>query len=134
MYNGTIIHPVGATSLRCQIKGLTRKIHFEIVEDAPSSLLSGRAAEALGLMQFAEECLVHAVTESQTFTKAEVLGEYKDVFTGLGRLPGHYHIDVDHSVTPTQNMHQLQSTNSSASRAETKARQPERPRHPGSSD
>ena len=65
----------------------TKKVHFEIVEDAPSSLLSGRAAEALGLMQFAKECLVHTVTESQTLTKAEVLGEYKDVFTGLGRLP-----------------------------------------------
>ncbi|XP_038055836.1 uncharacterized protein K02A2.6-like [Patiria miniata] len=103
LYNGTIIHLVGAASLRCQIKGVTRKIHFEIVEDAPSSLLSGKAAEALGLMQFAQECLVHAVTESPTQTKEQVLGEYKDVFTGLGRLPGHYHIDIDHSVTPTQN-------------------------------
>ena len=103
LYNGTILYPVGAASLRCQINGVTRKIHFEIVEDAPSSLLSGRAAEALGIMRFAHECLVHAVSESQTLTKAQVLSEYKDVFTGLGRLPGHYHIDVDHSVTPTQN-------------------------------
>ncbi|XP_038055820.1 uncharacterized protein LOC119727829 [Patiria miniata] len=103
LYNGTIIHPVGAASLRCQIKGVTRKTHFEIVEDAPSSLLSGKAAEALGLMQFAQECLVHAVTESPTQTKEQVLSEYKDVFTGLGRLPGLYHIDIDHSVTPTQN-------------------------------
>ncbi|XP_038055799.1 uncharacterized protein K02A2.6-like [Patiria miniata] len=104
LYNGTIIHPVGAASLRCQIKGVTRKIHFEIVKDVPSSLLSGQAAEALGLMQYALECLVHAVTESPTQTKEQVLIEYKDVFTGLGRLPGHYHIDIDHSVSPTQNI------------------------------
>ena len=36
-------------------------------------------------------------------TLEELLKEYEDVFTGLGRLPGEYHIVVDPAIKPVQN-------------------------------
>lgn len=38
-----------------------------------------------------------------TLTKEQVLQNYNDVFTGLGTLPGVYHIDTDPNVKPVQN-------------------------------
>ena len=103
VYNGTVIKPVGTASLRCHSSDTCKKVHFEIVADAPTSLLSGRAGEALGLVKFAHEQMVHTVTSSQGLTQEQVLDTYSDVFTGLGKLPGHYHIEVDPAVKPVQN-------------------------------
>lgn len=36
-------------------------------------------------------------------TKQQVLHDYKDVFTGLGKLPEIYHIEIDPAVKPVQN-------------------------------
>ena len=66
-------------------------------------MLSGRASEALKLLQFSQEHVVHAVRNDTVLTKDYILREYKDVFTGLGKSPGHYHIDLDEKVKPVQN-------------------------------
>ena len=104
-YNQSIIKPVGAATLKCTVNGIRKKIHFEVVRDAPTSLLSGKASEALKLIQFKQDCLVNTISEISvtSLTKDEVLTEYRDVFGGLGRLPGHYHIDMDPDVKPVQN-------------------------------
>ena len=102
-YDGTLIKPVGKASLRCQSKQATKKVHFEIIQDAPSSLLSGRAGEALGLVHFAHDQIIHAVTGTVGLQQSQVLEVYSDVFTGLGKLPGCYHIEVDPLVKPVQN-------------------------------
>jgi len=58
LYDQSVIHPVGSTKLYCTVNGLTKKVHFEIVEHASTSLLSGRASEALQLIHFNQEYLL----------------------------------------------------------------------------
>ncbi|XP_038060249.1 uncharacterized protein K02A2.6-like [Patiria miniata] len=104
LYDKSVIKPTGATTLRCKTdNGTTKLIHFEVVDKAPTSLLSGRASEALELLQFSQEHVVHTVRKEPTLTKDYILQEYKDIFTGLCKLPGHYHIELDEMVKPVQN-------------------------------
>jgi hypothetical protein len=39
---------------------------------------------------------------NKTLTSEQILREYNDVFTGLGCLPGEYHLEIDKSVKPIQ--------------------------------
>ena len=57
LYDNSIIHPIGSVKLHLTANGIKKNIHFEVIRDAPTSLLSGRACEALGLQLFNEECL-----------------------------------------------------------------------------
>ena len=41
LYDKTVIKPVGQVRVQCTANGVTRKVHFQIVEDAPILLLSG---------------------------------------------------------------------------------------------
>jgi hypothetical protein len=102
LYDGTRLTPVGCATLICTAKtGITKKIHFEIVENiVPVSLLSGKATRALHLIKFDEACIFNVSTDE---SKADIMSEYKDVFTGLGTLPGEYHIQMDATVPPVQN-------------------------------
>ena len=104
LYDGTVINPVGCATFQCKAKDTRKKIHFEIVREAPMSLLSANACAALKLITFNEQ-LVCQVTSStvKPLTKDEVLTSYADVFKGLGKLPGNYHIAMDHQVQPVQN-------------------------------
>ena len=104
LYDKTILHPEGATTLQCMTNnGCKKKIHFEVVDNAATSLLSGKASEALHLLQFSQEQLIHEVKTTMALTKDDILRDYKDVFTGLGKLPGVYHIQMDKAVKPVQN-------------------------------
>ena len=96
-YN-TIIKPVGQTT--CRAGSAVKAVHFEIVKDAPTSLLSGKASEELGLIQFNAEHLLHNVTVE--LSEEQVENEYSDVFKGLGKLDAKYHIDIDDSVPAVQ--------------------------------
>ena len=50
LYDHSVIHPVGSTTLRCKVNGTNKKVHFEVVKDAYTSLLSGKACQALKLI------------------------------------------------------------------------------------
>ena len=102
MYDGSQLQAMGADTLCAVSSGTAKKVHFKIVEKAPSPLLSGRAAEALGLMSFNMDQLVNTVQETPMPMHSEVLQEYNYVFHGLGQLPGHYHIEIDPSATPVK--------------------------------
>ncbi len=104
LYDKSVISPIGATTLQCIAgNGVKKLVHFEVLENAPTSLLSGRASEALGLVQFSQEHLVHTVKTTPQLTIEDIMRDYKDVFNGLGRLPGIYHIEMDKSEKPVQN-------------------------------
>ena len=95
LYDQSPIPPIGSTKLYCTANGVRRKVHFEIVEYASTSLLSGRASEALKLIHFNEECILHVdLTSDESLTQEKILHNYRDVFTGLDKLPGTYHIDM----------------------------------------
>ena len=104
VYDGRPLKPAGADTLCCSKSDITKRVHFNIIDNAPTSLLLGRAAEALRLLQFNHEQLVNAISDTDTsgFTQKQVLEEYNDVFHGLGKLPGYYHIDMDPTATPVQ--------------------------------
>ena len=104
LYDQSVIHPVGSTKLYCTVNDLTKKVHFEIVEHASTSLLSGRASEALQLIHFNQEYLMQVNHSSypSPLNQEQVLHEYHDVFSGLGKLPGTYHIDLDPNVKAVQ--------------------------------
>ena len=103
LYDNSIIHPIGSVKLHLTANGIKKKIHFEVIRDDPTSLLSGKACEALGLLHFNEECVMRITTTTPSLTKGQILHEYKDIFTGLGKLPGTYHIETNPTVKPVQN-------------------------------
>ncbi|EDO42408.1 predicted protein [Nematostella vectensis] len=83
-YNQSTIKPMGQVKLHCTANGITRKVHFQIIKEAPTSLLSGRVCEAFKLLEFNEEC-VHQIEPGpkEPLTNLHVLHDYKDVFSGL---------------------------------------------------
>ena len=87
LYDNSIIHPIGSVKLHLTANGIKKKTHFEVISDASTSLLSGKACEALGLLRFNEERVIHITTTTPSLTKEQILHEYKDIFTGLGKLP-----------------------------------------------
>ena len=104
LYDNSIIHPVGSVTLRCEANEIRKKIHFEVVKEAPTSLLSARACTALGLIKFNDQCIlkVTAASKQPELTEERIKTEYKDVFKGLGKLLGVYDIQLDPSVKPSQ--------------------------------
>ena len=103
LYDQSLIPPIGSTKLYCTANGVRKKVHFEIVEYASTSLLSGRASEALRLIHFNEECILHVdLTSDESLTQEKILHNYRDVFTGLGKLPGTYHRDMHPNAIPVQ--------------------------------
>ena len=53
----------------------------------------GRASEALKLILFNGECILHIDPSSnQSLTQEQILRDHQDIFTGLFMLPGTYHI------------------------------------------
>ena len=62
----------------------------------------------LQLIQFNEQfvCSIEKVPQSPAapaLIKEHIVTEYKDVFDGLGKLPGQYYIDIDTNVKAVQN-------------------------------
>lgn len=98
-YGGVTLHPVGKIDLKIKINDKERQATFLIVEEATTSLLSGKLSEELGLISVNRDLLVNQVT--QQLTKEQILLEYKDVFEGLGHI-GYYHIELREDAKPSQ--------------------------------
>lgn len=99
VYNGSIVKPLGWDVLHavCRLGRNIRqvKIHFEIVEFGPITLLSGSTCEKLGLLQVNEEHVRHyTIQEQSPLTKEEVLREFRDVFTVLVTLESYTFIQT----------------------------------------
>ena len=63
------------------------------------SLLSGGASEALQLIHFNQ---FSPRSDPPPLDQEQVLHEYHDVFSGLEKLPGTYHIDLDPNAKAVQ--------------------------------
>jgi hypothetical protein len=79
-------------------------LNFYIVDTNQTALLSAEACEKLGLLTVN---IVNSVNVSQKprtepISRSQILDSYKDVFEGLGSLPGEYKIEIDPSVKPVQ--------------------------------
>ncbi|KAI8511852.1 hypothetical protein Bbelb_109520 [Branchiostoma belcheri] len=76
----------GKCRLTCSFKGRSGDLEFYIVRADATPVLSLKAS------------IVLTVQEAQT--AQSILEEYKDVFEGIGQLPGEHWIQLDHSVPP----------------------------------
>ena len=53
-------------------------------------------------LYFQEEPLHVDLSNNQSLTQEKILHNYRDVFNGLGKLPGTYHIDMDPNAKSVQ--------------------------------
>ena len=95
-YNGNVMNPDGKIDIRCQIRNKTVTLPFYVTAKGSTPILGKQSCADLGLIQ-------HVPAESIEYTtvsKDNLIKQYHDVFTGLGRLPGKYHIEIDSECTP----------------------------------
>lgn len=104
LYDSSILKPMGTVRLKCSANNIQKTIHFQVIKEAPVSLLSGRASQALKLLNLSE-CVFqmqNQETQRSGLSQEQILSDYSDIFTGLGKLPGVYKIEMDPNVKPVQ--------------------------------
>uniref|UniRef100_A0A3P9J671 ribonuclease H n=1 Tax=Oryzias latipes TaxID=8090 RepID=A0A3P9J671_ORYLA len=89
-YLGQKIQTKGKIVLKCQYKDKNYDIEFEVIKNKAPAILGGESCEEMGLVK-----RLHVLE-----TENDILNEYEDLFTGLGCLPGLYHIKTDPDVSP----------------------------------
>jgi len=95
-YDGSIIIPRGEIKLQCRYEDKSCELNFQVLDSDLTPLLSAYSCLKLGLLTL-------NVEETNSIETLEgVLDSFPDVFEGLGRLPGKYHIDIDPEVHPIQ--------------------------------
>ena len=104
LYDGRVVTPLGQYTFDVKIGGGTlNSITFDILENAPWPIIDGNTCIKNGWLSMNVEKAVNAVeAENEPLSKSKILNDYKEVFTGLGCLPGEYHIEIDPSVKPVQ--------------------------------
>ena len=100
-YNGERVFPKGEIYPDIQTGGKITRAKFVLIDDAPSSLLSGKTWEELELLSIKRELLVNSVSDVKGLTKDAILQEHNDVFTGLGYI-GNYKIELTEEAVPKQ--------------------------------
>ena len=96
LYDGSMMVPMGTCTLHCIHEGKNYELDFQVVNVDQKPLLSATTCEQLGLLTVHMSQTVHSVRET------DIMTEYADVFTGLGCLPGEYHMEIDDAVKPVQ--------------------------------
>ena len=100
-YDGERVFPEGEVYLDIQIGGKITRAKFSVIDDAPSSPLSGKTCEELELLSIKRELLVNSVSDMKGLTKDAILREHNNVFTGLGYI-GNYKIELTEGAVPKQ--------------------------------
>ena len=101
-YDGGILKPLGFDRIQIETDDGPIRVHVEVVEKAPVTLLSGNTGEKLNLLTVNDQLVMHCGLAHDKMTRGLVLRDYKDVFTGLGQI-GTLHIETDPNVKPVQN-------------------------------
>ena len=57
LYDNSILQPLGSVTLHCEVKGIRKKITFQVVDSNSPSLLTRQASSALKLIVFNTECV-----------------------------------------------------------------------------
>jgi len=101
-YDGSPLETVGVVKLECSFKEKTKLLKFHVVPVDRHPLLSAEACEDFGLLNVDA---VHSVVRNSgegSWSQNDICKEYKDVFTGLGRLPGKFKLQIDPKATPVK--------------------------------
>ena len=102
MYNNTTIKPLG----KCNMKFINPKNGgkyraFVILDGPCQPILGSKASQALKLITVENENILKVnLKKIPALTRESVCSNYQDVFTGLGRLDGDYHLQLDPEVKP----------------------------------
>ena len=99
VYNDERVFPKGEVYLDIQIGGKITSAKFLVIDDAPSSLLSGKTCEELELLSIKGELLVNSASDVKGSTKDAILREHNEVFTGLGYI-GNYKTELTEGAVP----------------------------------
>ena len=102
-YSGHKILPKGTVLLTCKIPNdtVTHDVNFHVVDIDSKPILGAEACERLSLVQRVHKPMSDQTNvDSVTDYHVDVDKDYRDVFNGLGALPGKHTIKVDTSVTP----------------------------------
>ena len=92
-YGGTKLDVCGKTTMEATFQGVTRRMEFIIVRENVETLIGLPSITDLGLIQ--QTLAVDATGDTPT-----AISEFKDVFKGLGRLPGEYSIKLKTNAQP----------------------------------
>ena len=112
MHNKSRVFPRGIVSLQTERNSHGYRVQFLIVDNCEVPLLSLVTSEQLGLVKIIDSDAatsadaprdvrqVDVTPNNKPVEKEEILYEYRDVFDGLGCLPGEYNIELDQNHTP----------------------------------
>ena len=87
LYDGSMVQALGECDLQCKYKGNQHLLNFKIISGSQQPLLSGETCTGMG---FITVHVVNSINMSQASMPLDVHTKYKDVFEGLGCLPGEY--------------------------------------------
>lgn len=99
-YGGHRIKQYGTCIVKCEHEGVQYDTKFYITEDDGSAILGLPSAQAMQLITV--NCEIK--TDEQTghiSNKTELIQQYPNVFDGIGKMQGQYHININPNVPPT---------------------------------
>lgn len=101
-YGGHLWKSVGRCKFDIVVSDNVFQLEAEVVRMKASPLLSLQSSEEFGLIKIydCDQLTKTEIKVRNAITKEQVLAEYGDVFTGLGKLDGQYKISIDESVKP----------------------------------
>lgn len=108
-YNKEQIEALGTARVSMRNPKTRKKYNaeFVIVSDNYTPLIGARAAQQMGFLvvqhhniQLVSNNEVFATSQSSPLTKDQVLTKFTDIFSGLGKMEGKLHLEVDESVLP----------------------------------
>ena len=104
MYNGAREAIVGKCKLYATRNGMKHTVEFNMLRGNYTPILSLESCVALGFLKILDcdkpERVYCSMKSSAVLTKQQVLEQFQDVFTGLGKLETPYRIRVDPNVQP----------------------------------
>lgn len=112
VYGGGRLVPVMEVLIRCSYKDVTTGLIFQVVDAQKTPTLLGDTDSvkmrlikriyslANDVLEKTENACYNDASDSFVKTKSKLLEQYADVFSGVGTIPGEYHIEVDPEVEP----------------------------------
>jgi hypothetical protein len=88
-YGNSIVPQKGIAELTVVHRSNSYQLQFHIVVPDATPILGLPACQQLNLVRRVDE-----------ISTLDPMSEYPDVFQGLGRIPGEYHIELDPTITP----------------------------------
>ena len=98
-YGGSVIRQIGTCTLQVRYTGNEHSSVFYVTDTTGPALIGLPSCCELGLVKL-QYAIGYTIPHSNQEMRNWILHEYGDVFKGIGRFSGEYHIEVDTSVPP----------------------------------